>query len=117
MKLNKDVLFNNKVSPICLSDIKNKDTYINMNLTIAGWGYNKNTNNLTSINLQQATVTLIKNTDERCEIYLNDYNRNLMYCALNTVHHSNACLGDSGGPLALYKKDHWILLGIKCNIY
>lgn len=96
LKLNKQAMLNVNVSIICLP-ITKTDVYLNRTASITGWGLSNNINNTNSqIKLQQTTVTLIKNDEKRCEMHLNKYNKNSMFCAINAEEHSNACSGDSG---------------------
>ena len=92
LKLDKVVIFSEKILPICLPDLNSKEDYLNRDALIVGWG--RNTNN--SADLQQTIITLIANSNENCKAYLNANKKYLMYCALNSENHSNACTGDSG---------------------
>jgi hypothetical protein len=47
----------------------------------------------------------------------NTFDRSIVYCAFNSDgdHKSNACFGDSGGPLIYYKDNKWHIYGNECS--
>ncbi len=94
LKLDKEIIYSDKILPICLPDLNSRGDYLNRDALIAGWGSNSNN----SANLQQTIITLIANSNEKCKAYLNTNKKDLMYCALNSENHANACTGDSGRP-------------------
>ena len=111
--LTRPVTLNSNVSFICLPDRrkanKTTDYFIGKKAISVGWGVTENSES--AILLQQTSMDILKNTHEKCKLFLSNYSTSSMYCAMGT--NSNMCIGDSGGPLFINDNDKkWTLLGI-----
>jgi chymotrypsin len=115
LKLEKPVKLSSNVTAICLPERLNKTEkkYLNKTGIVTGWGLKSYSE--TSKQLQQTLLTILDNGDTRCSKFLNEFNKETMFCAMDrwsTRLNSNVCSGDSGGPLVIYEENKWILLGI-----
>ena len=117
IKLKKKVQFSDTVSTICLPYSENDANSIyNKLVVLAGWGrIDKGTQDILATVLQEA-ILLIKNGNYPCSE--REYDSKLIYCAIdpNKTEDSNACNGDSGGPLFLEINDTWYAYGITSYI-
>lgn len=59
--------------------------------------------------LKQSTLKVL-NTKSIC--IKSNTNNNNNYCALDEANSSNACYGDSGGPMMHYRNGRWYLYGL-----
>ena len=123
MKLNRDVNFNSFVRPICLL----KSRYHDVNLTtpgsratVVGWGLYTEQSSSPSLVPREITVSILENTRCNKQTIGQSLTEN-MICAKGTK--TDACIGDSGGPLMCQAEDNrFSLCGIvsfgkdsKCN--
>ncbi|XP_072847017.2 transmembrane protease serine 12 isoform X5 [Pogona vitticeps] len=112
IKLQKSVIFNDYIQPICIPD---SSVFITKETScyIAGWGSLKEKGRSTYI-LQEAEVDLIPlYICNRYDWYAGEVSWNMM-CAGSAGGHVDSCQGDSGGPLMCYfpNKMKYYLLGI-----
>jgi secreted trypsin-like serine protease len=117
IKLAKRVQMSDKVSTICLPNNENDANSIYYKLVVlAGWGrIDKGTQDILASSLQEAILE-IKNGMYPCNA--RDYNSEIIYCAIdpNKTEDSNACNGDSGGPIFIKLPDAWYAYGITSYI-
>ena len=90
------------VRPICLPDPA--QDYDNVSALMTGWGRNSSSGPLSNI-LQEATVSTMTNIQCRSSGHQHDRITENMICAQNGSDGSDACRGDSGGPLAVRGQD------------
>ena len=120
LQTNKEIVFSNKVQPICIQSIEQINDVSNnfpLNFMITGWGVTNFGDYTTSKNLQSAMVPLYNNTE--CKMIYEDKGLRIgekyMICAGYSEGGIDACQGDSGGPLSfrsLVNGNQWILGGI-----
>ncbi|XP_054739228.1 serine proteinase stubble [Anastrepha obliqua] len=114
LKLAKPTGFSEHILPICLPLFP--ITLIGRKGLIAGWGKTEASMGHAGTNmLQVATVPIITSFDcvrwhESKRINVELYGE--MFCAGHSDGHQDACLGDSGGPLIVKERGHFILVGI-----
>ncbi len=74
----------------------------------------KDSKTVLASNLQQAILKISDPILSDTCYSSNTFDRSIVYCAFNSDgdHESNACFGDSGGPLIYYKNDKWHIYGI-----
>ena len=90
------------VRPICLPDPA--QDYDNVSALVTGWGRTSSSGPQSNI-LQEATVTTMTNSQCRSSSHKHDRITENMICAQNGSDGSDACRGDSGGPLAVLGQD------------
>ncbi|XP_017047727.1 trypsin-1-like [Drosophila ficusphila] len=91
LELNETIVFNEKIKPACLatSDVADHET-----LTVSGWGYLKDSSKKLPDELQKAEVRVLDISG------CSKANKKMHICAGGVNNISDACHGDSGGPLA-----------------
>lgn len=111
--LAKPVTLNQNISIICLPTTTNSNDFTGSLAIASGWGLKSDYESSTK--LQQSLLTIIDKQDYRCMANLNIYNRDMVFCALDTTgksDRSSICFGDSGGPLVIRDNNKWVLVGI-----
>ncbi|GFT38821.1 limulus clotting factor C [Nephila pilipes] len=119
LQLDSAVQLNSRVQPICLpTEQSSRDNLVEGKRgVVTGWGMNEN--ETYSETLQQAALPVVAH--ERCEKGYAESDLPLtvtenMYCAGFEAGRSDACSGDSGGPMVFTddssKERKWILEGI-----
>ncbi|XP_022186184.2 serine proteinase stubble [Nilaparvata lugens] len=116
VQLSKPVTYRENILPICLPN--HDDSYNGQTGVVAGWGRTDNEYGKTGTNiLHKASVPIL--SDEECFRWHRRKSINLelhqeMLCAGHSDGHTDACLGDSGGPLIVYdvRTSRWTLAGI-----
>ena len=111
--LSKPVTLSSNVSIICLPSTTNTTSYIGSLVIASGWGLKSDYES--SIMLQQSLLTVINKQDIRCIANLNNLNREMVFCALDTTgkeERASICFGDSGGPIIVRDNNKWVLIGI-----
>ncbi|KAG5669858.1 hypothetical protein PVAND_000149 [Polypedilum vanderplanki] len=90
--------FNSEIKPICLPYVGENQNYYNRKVTVAGWGKLSDQKGASTSNELMETDVFLK-TPETCKAMteLAGYNDRSMVCAYD--YQTDACLGDSGGPL------------------
>jgi len=75
----------------------------------------KDSKTVLASNLQQAILKISDPILSDICYSSNTFDRSIVYCAFNSDgdHQSNACFGDSGGPLIYYKDNKWHIYGNK----
>ncbi|CAB4010388.1 chymotrypsinogen A-like [Paramuricea clavata] len=114
LQLNKDVVFNDHVRPLCLNENALKTDQI---CTVTGYGKTSHTARKKSAHLLQADVPIVAS-----DVCVKAYNQTKpprsvtknMLCAGYVNGGIDACSGDSGGPLTCWdqNKKHYVLGGI-----
>lgn len=95
--------------PICLPSKEDTNT-IYTNCWVTGWGYTKEGGEIQNT-LQKATIPLVPN--EECQRkYRNYVITKQMICAGYKEGGTDACKGDSGGPMVCKHNGIWQLVGI-----
>ncbi|KAJ8318070.1 hypothetical protein KUTeg_003161 [Tegillarca granosa] len=119
VKLDRQVIYTDFVSPVCLTLDRLFD---GEECIISGWGRIKRPSPTATENkidpsawpgvLQQTTVPIIDwNKCSRLEAYMDKLTQNMM-CAGYRDGQKDTCQGDSGGPLQCQKNNQWFLAGI-----
>ena len=67
--------------------------------------------NSVSYQLQQTTLKIMNDAPVCSPIFIGYYDTTKIYCAVGNSK-SNACFGDSGGPLMYYANNKWYLYGV-----
>ncbi|XP_013879159.1 transmembrane protease serine 3 [Austrofundulus limnaeus] len=110
MKLEKTLVFNGLVQPICLPN-HGEDFAEGTMCWISGWGATEEDGE-TSIVLRSAMVPLISTkTCNQPEVY-KGHITSWMICAGYLKGGIDSCQGDSGGPLAFKQSSAWKLIGV-----
>ena len=110
MKLQRPILFNAHVSPICLPDFDFDD---GTKCYVTGWGLSGPLGSTPDI-LQETSIPLIAHGV--CQQYykqkkVSDVTSD-MRCAGTLGQSRGTCKGDSGGPLACERDGRWYLMGV-----
>ncbi|XP_027710465.1 coagulation factor X-like isoform X1 [Vombatus ursinus] len=109
--LSRDVVFNKYILPICLPNhnlgtLLTKEGKIGM---VSGWGstyyLGPSSRFLMRVDLQVISM-------ETCQKSTNKIVTDNMFCAGYGMEAKDSCKGDSGGPLAVFYRDTWYLLGV-----
>uniref|UniRef100_T1J1Z5 Peptidase S1 domain-containing protein n=1 Tax=Strigamia maritima TaxID=126957 RepID=T1J1Z5_STRMM len=108
LELKDEVKMSETTKPICMPDPK--ELYKGRNLTVAGWGYQKEDNPKVSEVLHKVAVTVLGNP--RCRKSYFRFIFKTHICAGYEVGGKDACQGDSGGPLMVKNNNHWHIAGI-----
>jgi len=114
IQLKTNVTFTNNASLICLPPSSTDSSKVlNKKVVLTGWGSTNGFNSLASISpgLLQTKLGVI-NGNGACTSNGLTYDTNTVYCVLDSVNNSNACFGDSGGPLIFYTNSLWFVYGI-----
>jgi len=114
IELERDLEFTPKVQPICMPD-KSLCLPHGLKCAATGWGVTDKFGTQIPNELNEVAVKLIEK--EHCESMHSDYSGQLsdqMICAGYKEGGKDACLGDSGGPLACQVEENgpWVLYGI-----
>ncbi|CAF0738870.1 unnamed protein product [Brachionus calyciflorus] len=119
IRLTKNLNFSKNIQPICLPPPGfNLEKIENKALTLIGWGSIDGSSKTSSLaeNLQEANLKLL-NYDPICSTHVS-YNPTKLICALGQDQNlgSNACYGDSGGPLMKEINNTWYIVGVSSFI-
>ena len=114
IELEKDLVYTPKIQPICMPD-KSLCLPHGLKCAATGWGVTDKFGTQIPNELNEVAVKLIEK--EQCENIHSDYQGQLsdqMICAGYKEGGRDACLGDSGGPLACQVEENgpWVLYGI-----
>jgi endopeptidase E len=94
---------------ICLPDANYTRIFF-QRLVLVGWGSTTGSNAVSDLsNDLLQTILKVDNSDSACQPTSSNY------CAVSNGN-SNACYGDSGGPLMFYVDGQWILYGLTSYI-
>uniref|UniRef100_A0A8D0BBK1 Peptidase S1 domain-containing protein n=1 Tax=Salvator merianae TaxID=96440 RepID=A0A8D0BBK1_SALMN len=124
VQLEKAVNFSHTISPICLPNSSDPDTFpVAMSCWVTGWGHISPDGTLIARTLQELEVPILGN--EECDqMFHEDSNETetvpkghrLIYqdmiCAGYPDGKKDTCQGDSGGPLACKQNGTWFLAGV-----
>lgn len=114
--LARPVELSENVSLVCLpfelSNSSNSNGSVaKSNLTFVGWGMDENQR--ASLELKQTTMNILDaEKSPKCSNYINERNRERIYCAMSARNNSNVCSGDSGGSLSQSLNDQWTIYGL-----
>ncbi len=124
IKLERKVTLNRYVATICLPDSpKQADFVYSKSVIVTGWGGNgklleadsdlKINKPIKPRKLQQ-TILKVINGNSLCDKYCNVFNATSHYCAFDSQYNgmTNVCIGDSGGPMFIYKDGRYYLFGV-----
>jgi secreted trypsin-like serine protease len=120
IKLSRPVKLSSKVNLICLPNSPEEtDIVLNKSVVIAGWGSTTGERMEFAKKLQQTKIDVIDD-QATCSfnIKLNEtsnfeiHDPLTQYCLLDTKNQSNACFGDSGGPMMYFEEDRWYIFGL-----
>ncbi|RNA04366.1 transmembrane protease serine 13-like [Brachionus plicatilis] len=108
LKTAKRITFNSRVKTISLPSTSNPAVVFGRKLTVVGWGITES--GKLSTKLQMTAMTSINFMGLRGECGGLD---SKFYCMKDlTSDKSNACYGDSGGPLIRMENNRWVLFGL-----
>ena len=111
--LARPVELSENVSLVCLPfDLVNKTGSVaRSNLTFVGWGMDEHQR--AALELKKTTMNILDaETSDKCSNYVNERNRERIYCAMSARNNSNVCSGDSGGSLSQPLNDQWTIYGL-----
>merc|ERR1719220_3156801 len=110
LELSTEITFNDKVKPACLPTSETKD-YSGWNSTVSGWGDTVATSR-TSCTLKESVVKVLSPARSgayaECSSSLKSPNSKICAWAEGT----DACNGDSGGPLTVVENGKFVLIGV-----
>uniref|UniRef100_A0A8D8RCZ6 Venom serine protease 34 n=1 Tax=Cacopsylla melanoneura TaxID=428564 RepID=A0A8D8RCZ6_9HEMI len=108
VELDEDIVFSDKVMPICLPYHLIGHNLVGLNVTVLGWG-TTSFGGPTSKVLMETTLQ-VKAISECREVFRDVWDKQLCTYGKNT----DACQADSGGPLVYWDaaKKRWFLLGL-----
>jgi secreted trypsin-like serine protease len=122
IKLEKSVTLSSTVGLICLpSSVNDAERVQNKSVVIIGWGSTTGLREIEAVpyKLQQTQVKVINGDDICIESYKFNETLNIplfdsetQYCLQDDINQSNACFGDSGGPLMFYQDNRWFVYGL-----
>ncbi|KAK7074767.1 hypothetical protein SK128_019524 [Halocaridina rubra] len=117
LKLQEDVIFTDRIQPICLPDTEplEGETFLGIKCVATGWGMRAYGATLED-HLKEVMIPVVNNS--HCvEMYGMMYNipvKHYHICAGQIQDHGQGtCIGDSGGPLQCNMRDgRWYLAGV-----
>jgi len=120
IKLNNYLNFSDQVSPICLPSPNSHASVYGKEVVVTGWGFTES-GNLADL-LQQAKLKIFNETYlQLIEIIFQGVNFTQHYAVVENISKdnadTNACYGDSGGPLILFDGHKWTIYGIQSFQY
>ena len=122
IKLSKRVVLSRSVYPICLPESPFlANSIINKFGFVAGWGRSDPEAIFVTNQNRKLHHTVLKviNGDELCSRHLQSFDYSNLYCAYdaNITKSSNVCIGDSGGPLMIYRENKYYIYGIVSFVF
>ncbi|KAG5669857.1 hypothetical protein PVAND_000148 [Polypedilum vanderplanki] len=110
--VDRPITFNEFTTPICLPEPYEHMRYFNKKVIIAGWGKIQNLRDSPVSDVLLESRVILK-TPEMCKLLTGivGYNDRSMICAHE--YHTDACGGDSGGPMFVETKaNRYVILGV-----
>lgn len=121
LKMDRPVPFSDALRPICLPSSPSEDASLwhGRRCSVVGWGKLYEIGHTFPDSLQEVRLPVISSSEcQRRSIFLPAYRITPnMFCAGYDRGGRDACLGDSGGPMACHRPadGRWVLLGITSN--
>jgi len=115
IKVSSDIVFSDKVRPVCLATDKNKD-YTGQLATVTGWGGTKGYNpgqkapeQPEQYVMKETSVKVLKDSEPNCNAATGGDSKT-RFCAW--AKKTGSCQGDSGGPLTVVEGGKFVQIGI-----
>lgn len=116
IKLARPITFTDTVSPVCLPETNDISVVYNKDVVVTGWGSTTGSQGSPPLVLQQANLRVVTN-NQKC-FASGNFNSFQQYCVIESglFPDSNACYGDSGGPMVYFDGTKWTIFGITSYI-